>query len=196
MRKLKCTLLGIFAAALCSASATEEVWHLLIEPSFMHYEAAWPISNAKTTVLVPARLVDGEIRPLLRSEVLELNVNQKKILASAPAAASAVLATLKPRYVRDSNKVIQYAVVESDSPLTASSVLAAEFAGLFAKTLGPELIVAIPNRFRIFIFPKATFASLNISDLIFSEYHATAWPVTREVFELRKGKLIAIGLSR
>jgi len=162
----------------------------------MHYEAAWPISNAKTTVLVPARLVDGEIRPLLRSEVLELNVNQKKILASAPAAASAVLATLKPRYVRDSNKVIQYAVVESDSPLTASSVLAAEFAGLFAKTLGPELIVAIPNRFRIFIFPKATFASLNISDLIFSEYHATAWPVTREVFELRKGKLIAIGLSR
>jgi len=188
--------LGFFAAALASASAAEDAWHLLIEPTFMNYEAAWPIANAKTTVLVPARMVDGEVRPLLRSEILELKVNRKKILATAPGAASAVLATLKPRYVRDANKVIQYAVLESDSPLTASAVLAPEFAGLFTETLGPELIVAIPNRFRIFIFPKATFASLNISDLIFNEYHATNWPVTREIFALKKGKLITIGLSR
>lgn len=196
MRKLQCALLGIFSAALASASAAEDAWHLLIEPTFMNYEAAWPIANAKTTVLVPARVVDGEVRPLLRSEILELKVNRKKILATAPGAASAVLATLKPRYVRDANKVIQYAVLESDSPLTASAVLAPEFSGLFTETLGPELIVAIPNRFRIFIFPRATFASLNISDLIFNEYHATNWPVTREIFALRKGKLITIGLSR
>ncbi|MEI6337389.1 MAG: hypothetical protein WCQ57_02250 [Verrucomicrobiota bacterium] len=196
MRKLQCALLGIFSAALASASAAEDAWHLLIEPTFMNYEAAWPIANAKSTVLVPARVVDGEVRPLLRSEILELKVNRKKILATAPGAASAVLATLKPRYVRDANKVIQYAVLESDSPLTASAVLAPEFAGLFTETLGPELIVAIPNRFRIFIFPRATFASLNISDLIFKEYHATNWPVTREIFALRKGKLITIGLSR
>jgi hypothetical protein len=86
--------------------------------------------------------------------------------------------------------------MESDNPLTASSVLAPEFAGLFAETLGPDLIVAIPNRFRIFVFPKSTFAELNISDLIFTEYKSTAWPVTREIFELRRGKLIAIGSSQ
>ena len=196
MRKLKCTLLGLFAAALVPAAAADDVWHLLIEPTFMGYEAAWPIPNAKTTVLVPARLVDGEVQPLTRKEAADSDVTRNKILASAPASASAVLATLKPRYVRDRNKVIQYAVVDSDNPLPASAVLAPEFAGIFAETLGPDLIVAIPNRFRIFVFPKATFAGLNISDLIFTEYKSTAWPVTREIFELRRGKLIAIGSSQ
>jgi len=196
MRKLKCALLALYAATLVPAGADDGVWHLLIEPTFMGYEAAWPIPNAKTTVLVPARVVDGEVQPLTRKEAAESNVTRSKILASAPDAASAVLAGLKPRYVRDRNKVIQYAVMESDNPLTASSVLAPEFAGLFAETLGPDLIVAIPNRFRIFVFPKATFAELNISDLIFTEYKSTAWPVTREIFELRRGKLIAIGTSQ
>ncbi len=196
MTKLKCALLGFLAATLVSAPGGDETWHLLVEPTFMGHEAAWPIPNAKTTVLVPARVVDGEVQPLLRKEVAELNITRKKILASAPAAASAVLTTLKPRYVRDRNKVIQYAVVESDNPLTASAVLAPEFAGLFSETLGPDLIVAIPNRFRIFVFPKASFGSLNISDMIFTEYKSTAWPVTREIFELRRGKLIAIGSSQ
>jgi hypothetical protein len=162
----------------------------------MHYEAAWPISGSKTAVLAPARLVKGEIKPLQRDEVLKLNVTRKKILASAGPAASEVLATLTPRYVRDSHNVIQYAVLESGSPLTASAVLAPEFPDLFAQTLGPDILIAIPNRFRIFIFPKLSFAYQDFSDLILVEYNSTAYPVTREIFTLRKGKLIAIGSYR
>ena len=85
---------------------------------------AWPIPGSDRTVLVPARFINGEVQPLRRDEILKLGVNRRMILASAPKAAEEVLATLTLRYVRDRNQVIQFAVLESDSPLTASAVLA------------------------------------------------------------------------
>ena len=183
------------ALALVSARAADS-WHLLIEPKFLRYQAAWPIPGSDRTVLVPARVVDDEILPLKRDEVLVLGATRTKILADAPKTASAVLATLKPRYERDDKNVIQYAILESDNPLTASAVLAPEFAAMFAETLGPDLLVAIPNRKVVFVFPKQSPAFQSVADLIFAEYQSSPNPVSREVFELKRGKLIAIGTYR
>ena len=171
-------------------------WHLLIEPSFMRYESAWPIAGSETAVLVPARYVDGEVLPLKREEVLTFGVTRKQILEQAPIAAGKVLKGLKPEYVRDENKVIQYAVLGSDSPLTASAVLAPGFTDQFAETLGPDVLIAIPNRYRILVFPRNTTATQGLSDVIFAEYTGSPYPVSREVFAIRKGKLIAIGRYR
>ncbi len=162
----------------------------------MRYESGWPIVGAERTVLVPARFVNGEILPLRRDEVTTLGATRDKILASAPKAASEVLAALKPRFIRDENNVIQCAVLESDSPLTASAVLAPEFATLFSDTIGPDLLVAIPNRFRIFVFPKASPAYQRFSEIVIAEYDSSPYPVSKELFSVRKGKLIAMGSYR
>lgn len=162
----------------------------------MHHDAGWPIVGSETTLLVPARYVDGEVLPLKRDEVLKLGVNRKKILESAPAAAAKVLKELKPRYIRDENRVIQYAIIESDNPLTASAVLAPGFSDLFTETLGDDLLVAIPNRNRIFVFPKLSRIWQGMSDVIIAEYQSSPTPVSREVFAVQKGKLIAIGSYR
>lgn len=183
-------------AGLVAASAADETWHLLVEPSFMHYESSWPIVGAQRTVLVPARYVNGEILPLRKSEVVSLGATRDKILESAPKAASEVLAGLKPKFLRDANNVIQCAVLESDSPLTASAVLAPEFAKLFSDTIGPEMLVAIPNRFRIFVFPKDSPAYQRLSDVVIAEYDSSPYPVSKELFSVRKGKLIAMGSYR
>src|SRR5690606_593766 len=63
MRKLKHALLliglGLGLAATPASSSAEDirpsdpVWHLLVEPSYMPHEAAWPIPGTRTTVLVP-----------------------------------------------------------------------------------------------------------------------------------------------
>lgn len=194
MQKLKCALLALFA--LLAPLQAGDVWHLLIEPRFLGYESAWPIAGSDRTVLVPARAEKDEILPLKREEVMSRGVTREKILASAPAAAAAVLATLTPRYVRDDNKVIQYAVLESDSPLTASAVLAPKFGELFASTLGPDLLVAIPNRNLVYVFPKQSPVFQTFADLIYAEYQSSSNPVSRELFEIRDGKLIAIGTYR
>ena len=195
MRKLKCALSLLIVTAV-ARSAAEETWHLLIEPTFMHYEATWPIDAAERTVLVPARYVNGEVLPLKSDDVLTLGATRDKILASAPKAASEVLATLTPRFIRDEKNVIQCAVLESASPLTASAVLAPEFASFFRETLGPDVLVAIPNRFRIFVFPRGTPAFQHFSEIVIAEYDSSSYPVSKELFTLRKGKLTAVGSYR
>jgi hypothetical protein len=194
MQKLKCALLALFT--LTAPLHADDVWHLLIEPKFLRYESAWPIPGSDRTVLVPARMEKGEILPLKREEVTSRGVTREKILASAPAAAAAVLATLTPRYVRDDNKVIQYAVLESDNPLTASAVLAPKLGEIFARTLGPDLLVAIPNRNLVYVFPKQSPVFQTFADLVYAEYQSSSHPVSRELFEVRDGKLIAIGAYR
>jgi hypothetical protein len=195
MRKLKCALSFLIVVAV-ARSAAEETWHLLIEPIFMRYEATWPIDRAERTVLVPARYVNGEILPLKSDDIVTLGATRDKILASAPKAASEVLATLTPRFIRDENKVIQCAVLESENPLTASAVLAPEFASLFNETLGPDVLVAIPNRYRIFVFPRGTPAFQRFSEIVIAEYDSSSYPVSKELFTVRKGKLTAIGSYR
>ncbi|HEY5811024.1 MAG TPA: hypothetical protein VIT23_00020 [Terrimicrobiaceae bacterium] len=162
----------------------------------MRYESAWPIAGAERTVLVPARFVNGEVLPLQRNEVLNFRASRDEILASAPKAAAEVLAGLTPRFLRDKNRVIQYAVLESESPLTASAVLAPDFSRLFSDTLGPDVLVAIPNRFRIFVFPRGTQAYQRLSELIIAEYDSSTYPVSKELFTVRNGRLSAVGSYR
>ena len=195
MRKLKCALSFLIVTA-ATRSVADETWHLLVEPTFMHYEASWPIEGAERTVLVPARYVSGEMLPLKSDDILTFGATRDTILASATKAASEVLATLTPRFIRDENKVIQCAVLESTSPLTASAVLAPEFGTLFHETLGPDILVAIPNRFRIFVFPRGTPAFQRFSEIVIAEYDSSSYPVSKELFALRKGKLTAIGSYR
>lgn len=196
MGKLKYLLVFLCLALGTARAGSETEWHLLIEPSFMHNESAWPIVGSETAVLVPARYQDGEVLPLKRDEILKLSVNRKQILESAPKAAAKVLETLKPEYVRDANQVILYAILKSDSPLTASAVLAPKFADLFAETLGPDILFCIPNRYTILVFPRESSDTLNLSDIIFAEYQSSPYPVSREIFATREGKLIAIGRYR
>ena len=191
-KKLK----SLLAALILGAGAVRADWHLLIEPKFMHYEAAWPIAGSDRTVLVPARFLDGEVLPLRRAEITQLGVNREKILVSATAAAAKVLAAVKTRYVRDDNKVIQYAVLDGNTPLTASAVLAPDFTKQFRDTLGPDVLIAIPNRFRIFVFPKHSPAYLKLADLIVAEYQSAPYPVSREIFEIHGGELRAVGRYR
>jgi hypothetical protein len=195
MRKLKCALSFLIVATV-APSIAEETWHLLIEPTFMHYEASWPIDRAERTVLVPARYENGEVLPLKSDDIAKLGATRDTILASAPKAASEVLATLTPRFIRDENNVIQCAVLESTNPLTASTVLAPEFGTLFRETLGPDILIAIPNRFRIFIFPRGTPAFQRLSEIVIAEYDSSSYPVSKELFTLRKGKLTAVGSYR
>lgn len=177
-------------------AAAEDVWHLLPEPKFFGYEAAWPIEGSQKTVLVPAREKNGEIHPLRQSEIQERGISREAIEATAYPAAAKVLEGLIPQYVRDERGVIQYAILESDNPLTASAVLAPEFADVFAETLGPDLLVAIPHRNRIYVFSKQSPVYRHIAEQVIVDYASSSYPVSKEVFAVKNGQLSAIGRYR
>lgn len=208
MKKLKYTVAFLLMTN-ALAMADDIAWHLMVEPSFMHDPVSWPVARVKaapdgtasasedsSVVLVPARIVSGDVAPMTASEARQLRATQASVEAATIPAASKLLATLKPEYVRGENQVIEYAILQSESPFTASTVLAPEFADKFADTLGPDILIAIPNRNRLFIFPKLSPAYKSLADVVIAEFESSPNPVSKEVFQIQKGKLIAIGSYR
>jgi hypothetical protein len=117
-----------------------------------------------------------------------------EIRVEALRTASQVLASIMPRIVRDKNNVVQYVVLESDNPLTASCVLAPEFASQFHDILGPEILVAMPHRNLVLVFSRQDNAHLKMAEPIVSGYLNATWPVSREVFSLENGSLRSLGV--
>lgn len=172
----------------------DPAWRLLIEPKFMPHEVSYPIASSERTVLVPALLKDGEPVCMSQREFKALAVNQKDFTRAALENASAELGKLTPEFTRNRKDVIEYATLTSASPLTASTVLAPDFLKKFADTLGPKIILAIPNRYTVYIFPALASHYQDYASMVGEAYRATSYPVSMEAYELSEKGLRAIGL--
>ena len=159
----------------------------------MDHKMRRPIAGSQRTILAVVRVVDGEVNPLTREEKKSVHMTFEQIHAEALKTASDVLAHITPQIVRDKKKVIRYAVLESANPLTASCVLAPEFAATFRDTLGPDLIVAMPHRNVVFVFSKQDDAHLQMAETIINGYLSSNYPVSRELFALENGSLRSLG---
>ncbi len=166
-------------------------YHFLVEPAFMRPPVQIPIPGTGQTLVTPA-LLDGD--DVTYVQPTDYEANREGIDALARQNASEDLATLEPRYVRDDRGTIQFAVVDSDQPFVASTVFADDFIETFETTLGPDLLVAIPNRFRIYVFPALASRFADIADSVLADHGMTAYPVSKEVFRvLPNHTLEAIG---
>ena len=181
----------LFGAGFASA---ETLWAWMVEPSFMDYKVRRKIDGSERTILALVRVKDGEIFGAEGGHERVMNIAMKKIDPEAAQTAAGVLSSIKPQFVRDKNGVIQYAVLESRNPLTASCVLAPGFAEKFASTLGPDLLVALPNRNQLIVFSRQDQAFARMSEYIISGYLGSNYPVSREVFALESGKLRSLGI--
>lgn len=160
----------------------------------MDHRMRRPIQDSQRTVLAIARIVNGEIQPLTREEKKSVHMTYPMIREQALRTASEVLKRMKPVLVRDKSKVIRYAAIESEDPLTASCVLAPEFAAAFEKTLGPDLLVAMPTRNQVLVFSKQDDIHLRMAGQIIDAYLSSNYPVSREIFALENGNLRSLGV--
>lgn len=160
----------------------------------MHREVAFDIPNAQRTVLAPARVVRDEYVFPTRKNFDALNVDAPTLRRLAAEAATADLATLKPRYERNRKQVIQFAELKSDRPIVASAVLAPKFLDLFKDTLGEKVLLVVPNRFTAYVFPALASNYQDYSPMVFETFRATAWPVSVEVFEVSADGMRAVGV--
>ncbi len=179
-----------------SICLAEDAWFLLPEPKFMANEITWAIPGSSQTVSLPVQVKGEEIKPLTQKAISKYPLQFDEVLQSARSNASALLATVKPTLVRDERGVIRYAVLQSEDPHFAACVFAPEFGDLFLETIGPDALIAIPNRNRIYIFPRSSVPGEVISEQVFVDYRSTNYPVSREVFESRDGVLTAVGSLR
>jgi len=167
-------------------------WHLLIEPKFMKPAVSFPISGAERTVMVPAYL-DEENQPVYftKQKFEALGVGLAAFLKQS--LANATDKKVKAEFVRDEKQVVRYATLQSENPLTATMVLSPNFLKMFADVFGDKPLVALPNRYTVYIFPKLASDYRNYADMVISDYKNSAYPVSLEVFEVSPAGLKAVG---
>lgn len=169
-------------------------WWLLLEPKFMKPPVSVAIPGSVRTVLA-AGVRDGRsLEPIDAERFGKLDVNWKSFAARAIENAAEFLGTLQPEFTRDSEHVIEYATLRSERPLVASTVLAPGFRAMFEKTLGPKFLVAIPNRYLVYAFPKIASRFQEYGPMVIDAYDATPYPVSLEVFEVDREGFRGIGV--
>lgn len=163
------------------------------EPAFMQPDFEFPIPGTKEVIVTPV-LISGDEVTYLKRETLEAQgIDLDSIKALARQSASADLAALEPKFVRDDAGILQFAVIDSDLPIVATTVLAPDFIDTFRDTLGPDLLVAIPNRYRIYIFPALASRFAAAADSVLTDYALTPYPISKEVFRVTPEGIQAIG---
>ena len=126
-------------------------------------------------------------------ELAGRGIELARFAARARENAGADLAGLKPRYVRNRKKVIEYAELRSEKPVVAGAVLAPKFLALFRETLGEKVLVVVPNRFTAFVFPALASSYEDYAPMVLEALRATAWPVSVEVFEISAEGVRCVG---
>ena len=192
MGRIFAFVLAVFCAVRAGAQQDQGAWHVLIEPDFMHPEVSFSISGARHTVLVPGYLSDGDPRYFSKKDWNALGVTWDAFRARA--ARNATEKKFHAELIRDRHKVVQYAAITSEDPLTATMVLSPDFLKKFQDIFGAAVLVAIPNRFTVYVFPRLASEYKDYSDLVIHDYHASAYPVSLEVFEVSATGIRAIGV--
>ncbi len=188
-------LVWLIALVTCHAEEPlkPESWRVWLEPKFMRAPVTQPVGQAERTVLAAGALQGDELNTLSKSEWDALGTTWANFNQQARTNATADLATLKPEYVRNRRKIIEYAILRSELPIVASAVLAPKFLQLFQDTLGPKVLVAVPNRYTAYVFPALATNYTDYAPMIFRDYRATPFPVSVEVFEFSPEGIKAVG---
>jgi hypothetical protein len=182
--------LAAFAAS-AGAQQDQKSWHILIEPDFMLPQVSFPISGAKHTLLVPGYMTEDGPQYFTKKDWAAAGLTWDTFRARA--AQNATEKKLTGELVRDSKKVVQYATITSDDPLTATMVLSPDFLKRFQDIFGPTVIVAIPNRFTVYVFPGLASEYKDYSGMVLSAFNDSTYPVSLEVFEISAAGIKAIG---
>lgn len=195
MQTAKWKIIGVLfwlALAVAARAQTPSKWHLLIEPSFMKPAVSFPISGAQRTLFVPAYLDDGnEPVYFTKQQFDSLGVNFDAFLKQS--LANATDKKVSAEFVRNGKQVIKYATLHSDNPLTATMVISPDFLKMFADVFGDKFLVALPNRFTVYVFPKLASDYKSYAELVMGDYNDSPYPVSLEVFEVSADGLKAIG---
>jgi hypothetical protein len=163
---------------------------LIADPAFYRYAPSEPIEGTTKTVFDYYR-VEGEN---LVSAVPADSDARQAVKRDSTAHGRELLRHLDPEVIRDSRGTVTALCFRSDDPTLSTILLLPELGNRYRRVLGPDCLVAIPNRQTIFLFPRLAVNVQSFAEQIQSLYHNSPWPVSTEIFEFTDGQLRAKGV--
>ena len=183
-----------------NTGAAESSWRVVISAKYRLPEVTRSIPGAKTSALAAAvaatdKAGGEEVRLMDKNTFDALGLDWSVFFSKTTIAASAALAQLQPEWNRDKNQVIECAILRSLRPgddITVA-VLAPDFLKRFTPVFGRKMLLAIPDRHTVYIFPKLASHYQDYAEQVAAVYRKSNCPLSREVFELSIDGLRAIG---
>ncbi len=170
---------------------------LIVQPRLFRSEVAVLIPGARNTYFCAARQGLVGAKPYDRvSFQRDFPGGWSRFFAKARRDAAELVKELTPRYRRSPDGIIEYAVLQAEHPLTASTPLAEDFAVPFADTLGPQLYVAMPDRHSVFVFPKLAGSIEKHLRGLADLYDDAIFPASEEFFEVTSDGIQGAGAIR
>jgi hypothetical protein len=151
------------------------------------------VPGAQGTVFAGGFWDGAQLVPFARSQWAALALSWEGFESAARGKAGGDLAGVSVRFERDKRRVIQFAELSSEQPLVASAVLAPGLGARFSDTLGEVLLLAVPSRYRAFVFPQHGRDPSQYAGMVWAAYRESAYPVSIELFEWRNGRIKAVG---
>lgn len=160
----------------------------------MEHKVARPLAGAKATVLAVAKLGEHGPEFPLPEEWQAAGVSDGDVLASTRRLAVEWLKQVKPELFRDKKKVVEYAVLRSETLPICAAVLAPEFWKQFEEIFGAKMLVVMPNRNTVFVFPILDENRDQRSRLVLQAWRSGAPKVSLEAFELSEQGMRTVGV--
>lgn len=165
----------------------------ILEPAALRTSAAQALPGSKLTVICPAHEDTLGLTRLTEDEFKAAGLTWAQFLKQAAATAAAHLKTLKPDIHRDAKGHAQYAILKSESHLTASVILCPEFHAQFKDSFGEKLVVLVPDRFTVYIFARSFGGFQDMGPAILEKFADSTWPCSQEAFEVTATGLKCLG---
>jgi hypothetical protein len=159
----------------------------IVDPSFYRVPLSDPIQGTTFTVWAYYRIDGDNLIPARKGDFPD--ADRLLIKKQTLARARIILKEVVTRPIRDRDGTIAALVLESPDPTLSSVLLVPEFSQQFGDILGPDCLVAIPNRRTLFLFPRLAGRIQSFAETVFSFFHNDPWPVSTEIFALRNGIL-------
>jgi len=168
-------------------------WFFLPEPRFMGHEVSFPFNGAKSTVLAPARLGETGVEFPTVAVWQAMGLNEENVRKVTARFASEMLRHTKVEFVRNRKNVVEYAALRSDKFPVCVTVFAPEFRKQFEDVFGPKVLLVIPNRQTVFVFPGVDVDFSEYAPMLLEAWKGVAAKVSLEVFELGERGMRATG---
>ena len=168
-------------------------WFFLPAPRFMQHEVSFPLSGAKNTVLAPARIGESGVEFPTVAVWEAGGLSEEKVRKVTATFASDWLRHVKVEFVRNRKNVVEFGVLRSEKLPVCATIFAPEFLKQFEDVFGPKVLLVIPNRQTVFVFPGVGVDMADYAPMILEAWRSAAPKVSLEVFELGERGLRATG---
>ena len=201
-RRFGCVAIAVLAAisgtmrAADKAESPGEGSGILLVSKVSSPKVYAPVEGARQTVLAPAYADKYGVRLYSKEKWQADGLAWDGFYRAAVKRADELVDSLELQFKRDPRGVLDYALVESESPWLSSVLLSRRFLPRFEREFGERLHVVVVGRHRLYVFPadggKLEIYSPALADL-YHDDSLVRHPVSLEVFLVEKGGFRVIG---